>query len=46
MKVLLEIRPGEGGQDARLLTRDQAAIYIRFAEAHGLTVSIEDQDCL
>lgn len=46
MKVLIEIRPGEGGQDARLLVRDQAAIYIRFAETHGLTVEIEDQDWL
>ena len=46
MKVLLEIRPGEGGDDAKLLVHDQAAIYIRFAETHGLSVSIEDQDCL
>ena len=46
MKILLEIRPGEGGQDAKLLTQDQAAIYIRFAETHGLTVEIEEQDCL
>lgn len=46
MKVLIEIRPGEGGEDARLLTRDQAALYLRYAEKHGLTASIEDQDCL
>ena len=46
MKVLLEIRPGEGGQDARLLVQNQAAIYIRFAETHGLAVEVEDQDSL
>jgi protein subunit release factor A len=46
MKVLLEIRPGEGGQDARLLVQNQAAIYIRFAETHGLAVEVEEQDSL
>lgn len=43
MKLLIEIRPGEGGEDAKLLMRDQAAIYIRYAETKGLTVEMEDQ---
>lgn len=43
MKLLIEIRPGEGGTDAKLLTRGQAAIYIRYAELNGLTVEMEDQ---
>lgn len=42
MKVLIEIRPGEGGEDARLLTRTQAGIYTRYAEKHGLKVEVED----
>ena len=43
MKVLLEIRPGEGGDDARLLVREQAGIYSRYAARHNASVSIEDR---
>jgi protein subunit release factor A len=43
MRILIEIRPGEGGEDARLLMQDQAAIYVRYAEKHGMTVNIEEQ---
>lgn len=43
MKLLIEIRLGEGGEDARLLTKEQAAMYIRYAEKKGLAVDIEDQ---
>lgn len=43
MKILIEIRPGEGGDDAKLLVCEQAAIYIRFAERHGATVEIEER---
>ena len=43
MKVILEIRPGEGGADAKLLVEDQARIYLRYAERHGMAVDI-DQD--
>jgi len=32
MKVLIELRPGEGGTDAKLLTEAQRAIYLRYAE--------------
>ena len=42
MKVLLEIRPGEGGEDAKLLVSDQASIYIKFAQRAGASVSIEE----
>jgi len=42
MKIALEIRPGEGGEDARLLVKDQAAIYLKYAAKHGLVVYIED----
>jgi len=41
MKIALEIRPGEGGEDAKLLTQDQAAIYIAYAARHGLAADIE-----
>lgn len=43
MKLLIEIRPGEGGEDAKLLVRQQAAIYIRFAERVGAQVDIEER---
>jgi protein subunit release factor A len=43
MKLLIEIRPGEGGEDAKLLVADQASIYARFAEHHGAKVEIEDR---
>ena len=43
MKLNLEIRPGEGGEDARLLVQEQAAMYIRYCERHGATVAIEDR---
>jgi len=46
MKVLLEIRPGEGGADANLLTQDMRAIYLRYAEKQGLSVEIGGQDQL
>ena len=42
MKVSLEIRSGEGGEDAKLLVRDQAAIYLKYAERIGAKVGIED----
>lgn len=36
MAVLVEIRAGEGGEDARLIVQAQAEIYRRFAERSGL----------
>lgn len=36
MKLNIEIRPGEGGQDAQLLTTRQAALYLEHARRAGL----------
>jgi protein subunit release factor A len=44
MKLNLEIRPGEGGEDAKLLVQDQAAIYIKYANAVGINVSVINED--
>ncbi len=40
MKVLIEVRPGEGGADAKLLVRDHMAIYLCHAEKRGLKADI------
>lgn len=40
MKVLLEIRPGEGGADAKLLVKEQALMYIKYAEVNKLQCEI------
>jgi peptide chain release factor 1 len=42
VKIAIEIRPGEGGEDAKLLTREQAAIYIAYAGRHNLAIDIEN----
>jgi len=42
MKVSLEIRPGEGGEDAKLLVSDQAAIYCKFAERIHARIEVEE----
>ena len=42
MKIALEIRPCEGGDDAKLLVHDQAAIYAAYAEANAMQFDIED----
>jgi protein subunit release factor A len=39
MKLVLEIRAAEGGDDAKLLVNEQAAIYLNFAKRTGLLVS-------
>lgn len=43
MKILLELRAGEGGKDAKLLVSELANMYIRFAENNGADISIEDR---
>lgn len=43
MKAILEIRAGEGGDDAKLLVTDQARIYITYADRMELTCEIEDE---
>ena len=41
MKLCIEIRPGEGGRDAKDLCQEQSRIYLRYAERHNLKVDIE-----
>lgn len=36
MDIVLYIRAAEGGDDAKLLVNDQAAIYVAYAERSGL----------
>lgn len=42
MEVMLEIRPGEGGDDAKMLVSEQAAIYAAYAERAGLAFDLEE----
>lgn len=41
MKLTLEIHPAEGGDDAKLLVHDQAAIYQRYAGRNGIKAQVE-----
>jgi len=36
MNIVLEIRAGEGGEDAKLLVKEQLQAYIRQMERRGL----------
>ncbi len=40
MKLYIEIRAAEGGDDAKLLTSDQAKIYIKYAEKNGISAIV------
>ncbi len=42
MKLQIEIRPGEGGQDAKLLTKQLAGIYTNFAQRHGAATFLSE----
>ena len=42
MKVLIEIRPGEGGEDAKQLVKRQAGIYENYAQRQGLVAVVSD----
>lgn len=42
MKLLIEIRPGEGGDDAKLLVQKQASLFIRTAEQAGIPADLVD----
>ena len=44
MKITMEIRAGEGGDDAKLLVEDQAAIYLAYCKRNNLIVDIEDSE--
>jgi protein subunit release factor A len=46
MKYLVEIRPGEGGTDAKLLVSNQANIYLSFASRLGASVISENRGSL
>lgn len=48
MKVLLEIRPGEGGTDAKLLVGEQASMYVKYAHTNKLQCEVvsEEQSAL
>jgi protein subunit release factor A len=39
--IVFEIRVGAGGNDAKLLVRDMAAMYIKAAKNKNFTVSNE-----
>ena len=41
MKLTMEIRPAEGGDDAKLLVHDQAAIYQAYAARSGVKATVE-----
>ncbi len=38
-KITLEIRQGEGGQDAKLIVEDMAAMYIKAAQRNNFSVT-------
>jgi len=38
----MEIRPGEGGEDAKLLVGDHAGVYVRYCERNNLKVSVTE----
>lgn len=43
MKVLIEIRPAEGGEDAKLLVHDQLGIYVNYCKRRGLACELVDE---
>jgi len=42
MKTLIEIRPGEGGNDSKLLQIQMLKMYHKYADRHNLCVTITD----
>ena len=42
MKITMELRPGEGGEDAKLLVGELAGIYLRYCERNRIRVSVEE----
>lgn len=36
MEVIIEIRPAEGGVDAKMLVGDMASLYLKYAANHRL----------
>jgi protein subunit release factor A len=42
MKLIIEIRAAEGGDDAKLLVTEQAAVYLNYAKRTGINAVILD----
>jgi len=42
MAIIVEIRSAEGGEDSRLLVREQATIYLKLAERQKLVAEVLD----
>ena len=42
MKLFIEIHAAEGGEDAKLLVRDQAGIYQAFASRFGARALVRE----
>ena len=43
MKLLMELRAAEGGDDAKLLVPELAGMYVRFCERHGACAEVLDE---
>ena len=43
MSIIVEIRAAEGGEDARLLVREQLSIYSRLAERQGFSIELLEE---
>lgn len=43
MKMAIELRAAEGGDDAKALVANQAAIYEAYAKRQGLKAIVVDQ---
>jgi len=41
MKLILNVRAGEGGSDSKLLVQDMVAVYKKWIAANNLTVLTE-----
>lgn len=42
-QIIIEIRAGEGGSDAKLLVKDTLNIYIKSAKNQGFEHKIQDE---
>jgi len=40
MAIIVEIRSAEGGEDSRLLVREQATIYMKASQRHGVILDV------
>lgn len=39
MKLRMEIKPAEGGDDSKLLVKDLTNMYLKYAEINSLKIS-------